>query len=43
VKRADIPVIQPTKFDLVINLHTAKELGLTVPMIVQMTADEAFE
>jgi putative tryptophan/tyrosine transport system substrate-binding protein len=33
----------PTKFDLVINLKTAKSLGLTVPLIMQMTADEMIE
>jgi putative tryptophan/tyrosine transport system substrate-binding protein len=42
-KPADLPVLLPTKFDLIINLKTAKKLGLTVPMIVQMTADEAIE
>jgi putative tryptophan/tyrosine transport system substrate-binding protein len=42
-KPADLPVQQAVKLDLVINLRTAKALGLTVPLIMQMTADEVIE
>jgi putative ABC transport system substrate-binding protein len=42
-KPTELPVMQPTKVELVINLKTAKALGLTVPLIMQMTADELIE